>query len=169
MGLLYDWVWNLVIYFILLTALTGVLPKDNYKKYIRLFTGTLLILIILNPLLKIGDLDEKTEAFFRKNSFELERSTLREDMKVMKDVGQEYVLKQYKEALSRQVEKLGQEHGIRIDRIDILLEEDENSSEYGRILYLKMKTRGAEPDFAQLLANEFGMPEDNINLRAYYE
>ena len=69
MNWLYDWVWNLVIYFILLTALTGVLPRSDYKKYIRLFTGTLLVLVILNPLLKIGGMDAKTEAFFRKNSF----------------------------------------------------------------------------------------------------
>ena len=169
MNWLYDWVWNLVIYFILLTALNGVLPRSDYKKYIRLFTGALLILIILNPLLKICDLDTKTEAFFRKNSFELERNNLREHMSVMKDMGQDYVMKQYKEALCRRVEQLGKEHGVSVENVNILLEEDERSSEYGRILYMKMKTKGAGSEFIKMLATEFGMPEENINPGAYYE
>ena len=90
-------------------------------------------------------------------------------MTVMENVGQDYVIKQYKEALCSRVEQLGNEQGISVENVDVLLEEDENSSEYGRILYLKMKAKGAGPEFIKMLAAELGMPEENINPGAYYE
>ena len=166
---LYDWVWNLVIYFILLTALTGVLPRENYKKYIRLFTGAFMILIMLNPLMKLGNLDGEMEMFFRKNSFEQERRELKSSMEGMQDVGQEYVMKHYKNVLSRQIENLAEENGVAVDDVEILLEEDMSSNDYGKLLYLKMEAKGADADFVSKIVTEFGLPEENINLGADYE
>ena len=128
-----------------------------------------MMLIMLNPLLRIGSLDEQVELFFRKNSFEQERNELKNGMEAMKDVGQEYVMKQYKEVLRHRVEELARDNGVAIADVEILLEEDMSSGNYGKILYLKMKARGADREFISNLETEFGLPTENINLGAEYE
>lgn len=59
---IYEWVKNLSFYLVLVTALLQMLPDSDYRKYIRFFTGLVLIALLLTSVLKTlhaGDL--KTE------------------------------------------------------------------------------------------------------------
>ena len=59
---IYEWVKDLSFYLVLVTALLQMLPDSDYRKYIRFFTGLVLIALLLTPVLKTlhaGDL--KTE------------------------------------------------------------------------------------------------------------
>jgi len=67
-GSLYEWLQNISYYLILVTAVTYVLPSGSYRKYIRFFTGLVLILMLLIPVMnlfriKIPDGDEVFEDF----------------------------------------------------------------------------------------------------------
>ena len=67
-GSLYEWLQNISYYLILVTAVTYVLPSGSYRKYIRFFTGLVLILMLLIPVMnlfriKIPDGDEMFEDF----------------------------------------------------------------------------------------------------------
>ena len=50
---LYGWLEDLSFYLILVTAVLYVLPSNSYRKYIRFFTGLVLILLLLNPILNL--------------------------------------------------------------------------------------------------------------------
>lgn len=50
---LYEWLQNISYYLILVTAVTYVLPSNSYRKYIRLFTGLVLILMLLTPVFNL--------------------------------------------------------------------------------------------------------------------
>ncbi|MEF9915771.1 MAG: stage III sporulation protein AF [Lachnospiraceae bacterium] len=50
---IYEWVENLAFYLVLTTAVIQVIPNTNYKKYVRFFTGLLLILLLTTPILKV--------------------------------------------------------------------------------------------------------------------
>ncbi len=50
---LYEWLQNISYYLILVTAVTYVLPSNSYRKYIRFFTGLVLIIMLLNPILNL--------------------------------------------------------------------------------------------------------------------
>lgn len=53
-----QWVRNLAFYFIFLSVLMNVIPQGEERKYIRFFMGLLLILILIKPLLTVGNLDQ---------------------------------------------------------------------------------------------------------------
>lgn len=55
---LYEWLQNLSFYLILVTAVTYVLPSNSYRKYIRFFTGLVLILMLLTPVLSLFGMKE---------------------------------------------------------------------------------------------------------------
>jgi len=50
---IYEWIQNIAFYLVLVTAVLHAVPNKDYKKYIRFFTGLVLILMILTPVLKI--------------------------------------------------------------------------------------------------------------------
>ena len=52
------WIQNLAFFFVFLSAIMNFLPKGEEKKYIRFFMGMLLILVLIKPLLQLGDLEE---------------------------------------------------------------------------------------------------------------
>lgn len=49
----YEWLRNISYYLILVTAVTYVLPSNSYRKYIRFFTGLVLIMMLLTPVFQL--------------------------------------------------------------------------------------------------------------------
>ncbi len=49
----YEWIKNLAFYLVIMTAVLEVLPGDTYRKYIRFFTGLVMILLVITPILKL--------------------------------------------------------------------------------------------------------------------
>ena len=54
---IYEWIQNIAFYLILITVLLHMLPDSDYKKYIRFFTGLILILLLITPVLKLLHID----------------------------------------------------------------------------------------------------------------
>lgn len=63
---IYDWMKNVAIFYILLTAVQQMIPVKKYERYIRFFMGLLLILMMSIPvmsLLRYGE--EISEEFWK--------------------------------------------------------------------------------------------------------
>lgn len=52
LDMVYSWMKNTAFYLVIMTAVLEVLPGNTYKKYVRFFTGLVLILLVLSPILK---------------------------------------------------------------------------------------------------------------------
>ncbi len=56
--MLYGWMKSLIIYLIFAGAIINLSPSGSYKKYIRLFTGLIAIIILMKPISYIFNFDE---------------------------------------------------------------------------------------------------------------
>ena len=66
---LYEWLRNISYYLILVTAVTYVLPSGSYRKYIRFFTGLVLIFMLMTPVLNLfskkeGEISKLAEKYY---------------------------------------------------------------------------------------------------------
>lgn len=57
MNAVFDWVRGIVFYLILLTVVSHLVPGKKYEKYIRIFTGMLLVLIVIQPIRAFKGMD----------------------------------------------------------------------------------------------------------------
>ncbi|MFS0751473.1 stage III sporulation protein AF [Oceanobacillus sp. 1P07AA] len=60
MNLLIDWVTQIIIFIIIASIIDLLIPANDLKKYVRLVTGLVLILIILQPVFHLFDTDIDT-------------------------------------------------------------------------------------------------------------
>ena len=64
-----EWMQSLAAYLLITSLVMQLLPGTKYEGYVRLFTGLLLILLVIQPILKIGSADryveEKVQSFFQ--------------------------------------------------------------------------------------------------------
>lgn len=56
-----EWLKNLAGYLLVISVAVQMLPHQKYEQYVRLFTGFLLIIFVMQPLLKIGSADSFLE------------------------------------------------------------------------------------------------------------
>lgn len=52
-----EWIKQLVTMMLLISVVLQMLPGNQFHQYVKLFTGLVLILLILRPILKIGSAD----------------------------------------------------------------------------------------------------------------
>ena len=53
MGYVFTWVKNLVCFYLLLTVVLHLLPRQSYRKYVRFFSGMLLTILVVSPVLSL--------------------------------------------------------------------------------------------------------------------
>ena len=50
---LYEWLRNLSFYLILINVILYAIPENGYRKYIRFFTGLVLIFMLMTPIFQL--------------------------------------------------------------------------------------------------------------------
>ncbi|MBK5241307.1 stage III sporulation protein AF [Clostridium sp.] len=84
--LLKVWVTNITIAVFFITAVEMILPDNNIKKYAKFVLGLILIVVIINPLMKILDKNFDLYSYSNKATSYMESSTPATDIKKYKDI-----------------------------------------------------------------------------------
>lgn len=82
----YEWMKNITYCLIVFIALIQVLPDHGYRKYVRFFTGLVLVLLICTPVMKLLDADENFSAIYQENQAQLESEELRESEDLLEEI-----------------------------------------------------------------------------------
>lgn len=124
MEAIYGWVKNLVCFYIFITAILHLLPKESYRKYIRFFTGLLLVILVLTPIFSLlrnkEDLYEKIEqaGFFQ------EMENLKLDTAYLESSQQEIYREEYEKAICIDMEQIVQRQELKAKKVEVSLTED---------------------------------------------
>jgi len=80
------WVTNITIAIFFITAVEMILPDNNMKKYAKFVLGLILIVVIINPLIKIFNKDFNFNSYTSKATSLMEKSTVVTDIQKYKDI-----------------------------------------------------------------------------------
>ena len=73
---IYSWIQDITVYLIVTAAIMHAVPGKDYGKYIRFFSGLILILLLATPLLNLTGMKERFETLYRNNEYELEKQEI---------------------------------------------------------------------------------------------
>ena len=69
---LYGWIRNIAVYLVVMTGVMHIVPGKEYRKYIRFFSGLILIILLASPLLKLTGMWEDFGSLYRNREYEME-------------------------------------------------------------------------------------------------
>lgn len=83
---IYTWMQNIVFYLVIVTAVLEVLPGGNYQKYIRFFTGLVLMILLLTPVLSLAGVKETFTELYHGYEYEQYKREIEEQEKYCEDL-----------------------------------------------------------------------------------
>ena len=99
---LYEWTQNLAFYIVLITAVLHAVPDSGYKKYIRFFTGMVLILMMVTPIFRIFGKDSQIMNFYKSREYEIKLREIENASDYFKDFDSADILKEAEESTGEQ-------------------------------------------------------------------
>ncbi|MBS4176380.1 stage III sporulation protein AF [Lederbergia citrea] len=129
MGVLSEWIVNIIIFLLLAMIIDMILPNSNIKKYAKLVTGLLLMAIIITPIFKIMSTDfEEVLASFTINlesDEQFQENLLETKKKEIQASTHAYILEQMAVQMKVEVEKeLMEKYRMAIASIQLTAEAD---------------------------------------------
>ena len=82
---LYRWILNISVYLIVTAAVMHAIPGKEYEKYVRFFSGLVLILLLFTPLLKLTGKENGFRNAYLSNEDELDRAAIEEEEEWFED------------------------------------------------------------------------------------
>lgn len=110
---------TLVILVVLITIIEMILPSGNNKKYIKFFSGVILMLIIITPIVNVLNSEIDVEKFIKENQMEV--------MNVEYELSENYIYDAYIENLKQDIINRLNENGYEV--LDIKLNIDKDTYE----------------------------------------
>ena len=129
----YGWIEDITVYMIVVTLIYKLSANSSYKPYIKLFTGLLMIIIIMTPIAKIwnGDMDLS----LKKERYDWEIESARISEEFYTEESKKIMLNTYQEKVEEQVRSKLEEYDLFLSDLEIAFGEGE---EYGVIKQMHM-------------------------------
>ncbi len=124
MEAIYNWVKNIVIFYILMTAVLHLLPKSSYQKYVRFFGGLLLVVLLLTPLMELIFKEDYLLNQISYESFWQEVDTVRLDVEGMEAKQQQAYIEEYEKAIAGDVALMARKEELTVQGVRVELSED---------------------------------------------
>ena len=82
----YLWVQNLAFYMVMVTAVMHVIPNPEYKRYIRFFTGRVLVVMLTAPLLKFLGIGDSWQNLYHSREYQEQVKKMEEAIRSFEEV-----------------------------------------------------------------------------------
>lgn len=86
---LYEWLQNIAFYLVLITAVMHIIPNNTYTKYIRFFTGLVLVVMLTGSILKVFGMEQKFTEIYVSEEYKQKRREIEEATKYLENVSLE--------------------------------------------------------------------------------
>lgn len=73
---IYGWIQNITVYLIVTAAVLYAVPGKDYGKYIKFFSGLILILLLAMPILSLTDMKDTFRDLYKSSEYEFQKQEI---------------------------------------------------------------------------------------------
>lgn len=129
----YEWIRNITGYILFMTVLDNLLPGKKYGKYLKLFSGMVLILLMIQPLTGSIRLEDKIARYYEAFVFQYETDDLRQEILGMEDTRMNQIITAYEAAVAEDVRQMAEEEGFGVVSCQVTIESDSEAADFGTV------------------------------------
>lgn len=156
---LYQWVKNLAVFYILLSAAVHLVPDGKYEKYVRLFMGFLLIFMMGTPLFSLMGKSRNLAESFRTHFHEEDRLREQEEFANLQEI---YLEKGYEKEMEKKISNFLAKRGIVSQEVKVNIEREKM---FTVIFMEKAPTELEERGIRDGLLEEYEIREGEYEIR----
>lgn len=134
-----NWAGNILFFLVFLTVLENLLPNKKYGRYIRLFTGLVLILLIVQPVAKGLNLEERLALSFEAITFQQQADDLSREIMGIEQQRLQQIMGSYEEAVETDLNAMAEEMGYVSKGTHVVIEKNVDSQAYGSVVRIEME------------------------------
>lgn len=139
-----EWISSIVCYLIFTAAVMSLLPSGKYEKYLRLFAGCVLILLVLKPVAGGLGLEERLDALFLSVSFENEIGEFSENLGEIEQRRMDRLFDEYEEGAKEELIRLAEREGLAVRSARVRLVRDPGRADFGTIEGIEVRLLNGE-------------------------
>lgn len=128
-----EWICSLAAYFLLMSVLNQLLPSQKYGKYIRLFGGMILILLILSPLSRGLHLEEKIARYYESFVFQYEAGDLKKQILGVEQLQLTEMIEQYENAIALDIRQMAGEEPVEVISCQVEICKEQENAQFGQV------------------------------------
>ena len=120
---------SVLVYILIVTVLRGIVKNPRYGQYFQFFSGVILILILISPVLSLFRSEDGWYRYLEENMLQLDRNRIDSEMRIADGKLKE----QYQKAIQEQILFLASEEQITLSDLTIELNQKETGWEIRKI------------------------------------
>ncbi|TGY95426.1 hypothetical protein E5329_14760 [Petralouisia muris] len=124
MEIIYTWVKNIVCFYIFMNIIIHLLPRESYRKYVRFFSGMLLMILVATPVLSVlGKEDELMKKISQAGFFQ-ELDNLKLDTAHLEQTQKKMYVQEYERAIEMDIGRIAEGKELYPVQIEVHLSEE---------------------------------------------
>lgn len=162
-----NWMKEFMIVYLILTVLTQLCAAQSLKKYLRFFSGIILLLMLFSPVLHLFGKDGKLEEKVSYETFLEQLDGIRQDSKNLEFINNDNTIHRYEDAIARDILRQVKGKQISVSKVQVTLNgqyEIEKVSVWLSVSVSKDEKKDAIKKLAQLLQDMYGLGEDQLSI-----
>lgn len=116
-----EWFRNIAVFLVVMNAVMHAVPGKDYVKYIRFFSGLIMILLLFTPVLKLIGMEDRFREIYSGAEYEMRRREIQKAEEIYEEAGLTDILSEQIPVSdgSSGVESAGAETRIEVGEIEI--------------------------------------------------
>lgn len=135
---IYTWIRSLAGYFLFVTVLEQLLPGKKYGKYVRLFSGMVLILLVVQPLTDKAQMEAKIAQDYETLLFQYEAGDLKKEILGVEHERFRQMIQQYEEAVAGDIRSMAEDSGVNVQDCHVSICEDQEKEQFGTVTEVRL-------------------------------
>lgn len=160
-----NWMKEFMVVYLILTVLTQLCAAQPLKKYLRFFSGMILLLLLLSPVLHLLGKDGKLEEKVSYEIFLEQLDGIRQDSKKLEFINNDNTIHRYEDAIARDILRQVNGQKLSVSKVQVTLNgqyEIENVSVWISVSMSKEEKKDTKKKIVQLLQDMYGLGEDQL-------
>lgn len=110
---------NVLVYVVIVTMLRGLISNPRYSQYFQFFSGIIMILLMLSPILSVFNFENEWYSLLEEKVLQMDLEHIKEEMNIADGKFEEMVKEEYKETIKKQVVVMAEEKGVQAEEVSV--------------------------------------------------
>lgn len=110
---------NVLVYVVIVTVLRGLISNPRYSQYFQFFSGIIMILLMLSPILSVFNFENEWYSLLEEKVLQMDLEHVKEEMNIADGKFEEMVKEEYRETIKKQVVVMAEEKGVQAEEVSV--------------------------------------------------